>query len=52
VGIRKRLKRKMVEQRGSTTFIDIKSGGGTVHTPYLKQRVVKPRGANRSTKII
>jgi hypothetical protein len=51
-GIKKGLKRKMIEQRGSAAFIDVKSGGETVHAPCLKQRVAKPGGANRSTEII
>jgi hypothetical protein len=42
----------MVEQWGSATFIDVKSGGGAVYAPYPKQRVAKPRGVNRSTEII
>jgi hypothetical protein len=46
------MKRKMVEQRGSATFIDVESSGWPVHAPYLKQRVTKPGGANRSTEII
>jgi hypothetical protein len=46
------LKRKMVEQWGSATFIDIESGGWPVPAPCLKQRVVKPREANQSTEII
>jgi len=29
-GLRKELKRRMVEQRGSTTFIDVESGGRLV----------------------
>jgi hypothetical protein len=51
-GIRKGLKRKMVKQQGSATFIDVESGGWTVRAPCPKQRVAKPGGANRSTKII
>jgi hypothetical protein len=51
-GVGKRLKRKMVEQRGSATFIDVESGGWTVPAPCPKQRVAKPGGANRSTEII
>ena len=46
------MKRKMVEQWGSATFIDVESGGWTVPTPCPKQRVAKPGGANRSTEII
>ena len=46
------MKRKIVEQRGSATFIDVESGGGTVYAPCPKQRVAKPEGANRSTEII
>jgi hypothetical protein len=42
----------MVKQQGSATFIAVKSGGRTVPTPCPKQRVAKPGGANRSTKII
>jgi hypothetical protein len=48
----KGLKRKMVEQRGERTFIDVESGGWPVHAPCPKQRVAKPGGANRSTEII
>jgi hypothetical protein len=51
-GIGKGLKRKMVEQRGARTFIDVESGGWPVHAPYPKQRVAKPGGANCSPEII
>ena len=51
-GVRKRLKRIIVEQRGRRALIDVESGGGPVHTPCPKQRVAKPGGANRSTEII
>ena len=51
-GLGKGLKRTMVEQRGIATFIAVESGGGPVHAPCPKQRVAKPRGANRSTEII
>jgi len=42
----------MIKQQRSATFINVKSGGWTVPTPYPKQRVAKPGGANRSTEII
>ena len=48
----KGLKKKMVEQRGARTFIDVESGGRPVHAPCPTQRVAKPGGANRRTKII
>jgi hypothetical protein len=34
------------------TFIDVESGGGPVHAPCPMQRVAKPGGADRRTKII
>ena len=52
-GVRKGLKKKIVEQWGTRTFIHIESGAWPVHAPCLKQRVAKPGGgANRSTEII
>jgi hypothetical protein len=46
------LKRKAVEQRGARTLVDDESGGGPVHAPCPKQRVAKPGGTDRNTKII
>jgi hypothetical protein len=40
--VEKRLKRKMVKERGSATFIDIESGGWPVHTPCLIRRALNP----------
>jgi hypothetical protein len=51
-GVWEGLKKKMVEQRGARTFIDVESGGWPVHAPFPMQRVAKPGGANRSTEII
>jgi len=38
------LKKRMVEQRGARTFIDVESGGWPVHAPCPKQRSLNPGG--------
>jgi hypothetical protein len=47
VRVRKGVKREMVEQWGSASFIDVLSGGGPVHAPCPKQRVAKPGGGGK-----
>jgi len=41
-GLRKRLKRKMVEWWGERDFIDVESGGWPVHAPYPMRRAPNP----------
>jgi hypothetical protein len=43
-GVGKGLKKKMVEQRGARTFIDVESGGWPVHAPCPKQRPLNSGG--------
>jgi len=43
-GVGKGLKKRMVEQRGARTFIDVESGGWPVHAPCPKQRSLNPGG--------
>jgi hypothetical protein len=43
-GIGKGLKRKMVEQRGGRTFIDVESGGWPVSAPCPMRRAPNPGG--------
>jgi hypothetical protein len=43
-GVGKGLKKRMVEQWGARTFIDVESGGWPVHAPFPKQRSLNPGG--------
>ena len=50
--VRKEVQRQKKIEEGAQSFIDVESGTRPVHEPYLKQRVTKLGGANRSTDII
>jgi hypothetical protein len=50
--LEKEVKRQKKVEGVRPSFIDVESGTGPVHAPYLKRGVAKLGGADRSTKII
>ena len=51
-GLRKRLKRKMVEWWGERDFIDVESGGWPVHAPYPMRRALNPGGQTPDLRLL
>jgi hypothetical protein len=50
--VRKRLKRRMVDERGGRDFIDVESVGRHVHVPCPKRGVSTSGGEDRRTEMI